>query len=82
MSYRPKIIERYEKLFAIISMEKGFITPDTFIKALTIQIKEHAKNGRYRFVRKIFLDEKMMSVKEIDAVCTDIFQQTDRRIKV
>jgi len=82
MSYRPKIIERYEKLFAIISMEKGFITPDTFIKALTIQIKEHAKNGRYRFVRKIFLDENMMSVKEIDAVCTDIFQQTDRRIKV
>lgn len=82
MSYRPKIIERYEKLFAIISMEKGFITPDTFIKALTIQIKEHAKNGKYRFVRKIFLDEKMMSVKEIDAVCTDIFQQTDRRIKV
>jgi len=82
MSYRPRIIERYEKLFAIISMEKGFITPDTFIKALTIQIKEHAKNGRYRFVRKIFLDENMMSVKEIDAVCTDVFQQTDRRIKI
>ncbi len=82
MSYRPRIIKRYEKLFAIISMEKGFITPDTFIKALAIQIKEHAENGRYRFVRKIFLDENIMSVKEIDAVCTVIFQQTDRRIKI
>ena len=82
MSYRHRIIERNEKLFAIISMEKGFITPDTFIKALATKIKEHAENGRYRFVRKIFLDENIMSVKEIDAVCTVVFQQTDRRIKI
>lgn len=80
MSYRPRIIERYEKLFAIISMEKGFITPDTLIKALTIQVKEHAQNGKYRFVRKIFLDDHMMSVQEIDEVCAVVFHQTAPRI--
>ncbi len=82
MSYRPGIIERYEKLFAIISMEKGLITQDTFIKVLTIQIKEHAKNGKHRFVREIFLDDNIMSVKEVDEVCTVVFQQTDLRVKI
>jgi hypothetical protein len=80
MSYKPGIIERYEKLFAIISMEKGFITPDTLIKALTTQVKEHAQNGKYRFVRKIFLEDHIMSVQEIDEVCAVVFQQTDLRI--
>jgi len=80
MSYRPGVIERYEKLFAIISMEKGFITPDTLIKALAIQVKEHAQNGKYRFVRKIFLEDHMMSVQEIDEVCAVVFQQTVPRI--
>ena len=74
MSYKPEIIERYEKLFAIISMEKGFITTDILIEALTVQIKEQAENGKNRFVRENFLDDHTISFKEIDDVCTIIFQ--------
>jgi len=36
-------------------MEKEFITPDDFINSLIIQTKEHAKNGKQRFIREILL---------------------------
>ena len=76
MSYIPGIIECYEKLFAIISMEKEFITPDDFINSLIIQTKEHAKNGKQRFIREIFLDQNIMSIKQIVEVCDVIFQNS------
>jgi len=76
MSYIPGIIECYETLFGIISMKKGFITPDDFINSLIIQTKEHAKHGKQRFIREIFLDHNIMSVKQIVEVCDVIFQNS------
>jgi hypothetical protein len=76
MPYIPGIIECYEKLFAIISMEKGFITLDDFINSLIIQTKEHAKSGKQRFIREIFLDHKIMTVKQVAEVCDFIFQNS------
>ena len=76
MSYIPGIIECYEKLFVIISMEKVFVTPDDLISAIIIQIKEHAKNGKQRFIREIFLDQNIMSVKQVVEVCDVIFQNS------
>jgi len=76
MSYIPGIIECYEKLFGIISMEKGFITPDDLINALMIQTKDQAKNGEQRFFREIFLDQNIMSVKQVVEVCKVIFQNS------
>ena len=76
MSYIPGIIECYEKLVVIISMEKGFITLDDFINSLMIQVKEQADNGEHRFFREIFLDQNIMSVKQIVEVCNVIFQNS------
>jgi len=76
MSYIPGIIECYETLFGIISMEKGFITPDDFINSLIIQTKEHGKHGKQRFIREIFLDQNIMSVKQVVEVCNMIFQNS------
>jgi len=63
MPYLPGIIECYEKLFGIISMEKEFITPDDFINSLIIQTKKHAKHGKQRFIREIFLDHNINAVE-------------------
>jgi hypothetical protein len=76
MSYIPGIIECYETLFGIISMEKGFITPDDLINSLIIQTKEHGKHGKQRFIREIFLDQNIMSVKQVVEVCNVIFQNS------
>ena len=74
MSYLPGTIEHYEKLFVIISMKKGFVTPHNLIKALIIQVKEHAKNGKQPFIRNILLDYNIMSVEQIIEVCNVVFQ--------
>ena len=76
MSYIPGIIECYEKLFAIISMERGFITPDDLINALVIQVIEQAEHGEQRFFREIFLDQHVMSIKQVIEVCEVIFQNS------
>jgi len=76
MPYIPGIIECYEKLFGIISIKKGFITPDDFVSSLIIQTKEYAEHGKQRFVREILLDQNMMSVKQIIEVCDMMFQNT------
>jgi len=80
MSYIPSIIEHYEKLFGIIAIEKGFISPDDLIEALMIQVKEHIKNGKQRFIRDILLDKDIMSVKQIGEVCKVIFQLSNRPV--
>jgi len=80
MSYIPGIIECYEKLFGIISMEKGFITPDDLINALIIQVKKQAKNGEQRFIREIFLDQNIMSVNQVVEVCDVVFQKSSRPV--
>ena len=76
MSYIPGIIECYEALFIIISMDKKYITPDDLINAIVIQTKEHAKNGKQRFYREIFVDQNIMSVKQVVEVCDVIFQNS------
>jgi hypothetical protein len=39
---KPAGIEHYEKRFGIIAIEKGFISPDELIEALTVQVQESA----------------------------------------
>jgi len=75
MSYTPGTIDRYEKLFGIIAIEKGFISRNDLINALTIQAKEHAKNGNQRFIRDILFDQNIISVNQIEKVVKAIFQK-------
>jgi hypothetical protein len=80
MSYLPGIIDQYEKLFGITAIEKGFISSEDLIKALTIQAKENIKSNEQRFIREILLDQDIMSVKQITEVCNIVFHQQDRQI--
>ena len=75
MSYQPGIIDRYEKLFGIIAVEKKFISRNDLINALTIQAKENDKNGNQRFIRDILFDQNIMSIDQIEEVVKAIFQQ-------
>ncbi len=75
MSYLPGIIDQYEKLFGIIAIEKGFITPNNLSNALSIQVKEHNENGNQRFIREILMDQDAMTVKQITEVCKVPFKR-------
>lgn len=43
MAKKPGKIERYERRFGVIALEKGFITAVDLIKALSIQADENIK---------------------------------------
>ncbi len=79
MSYTPGTIDQYEKLFGIIAIEKGFISRNDLINALTIQVKEHAKNNNQRFIRNILLDHNIIPANQIEEVVKAIFQQSADR---
>ena len=75
MSEKPRKMEFYEKRFGLIAIEKGFITPDELIKALTIQVREDIEHGTHRQIGEILLDQDIMSANQIEEVVKAIFQR-------
>ena len=72
MPVKSKKIDHYEKRFGLVAVEKGFITADELINALTIQVQEDVEIGFHRLIGKIFLDQGVMSEKQIARVLKDI----------
>ena len=75
MPDKYKKIEHYEKRFGLIAVEKGFITSDELIKALTVQVREDIEQGTHRQLGQILLEQDNISPNQIEAVVKAIFQQ-------
>ena len=78
MEIKTHKIEHYEKRFGVIAKEKGFITLDDLIKALTIQVKEDIEKGKHRLIGEILCDKDVMSPTQVEDVLKVLFQQKDR----
>ena len=61
-------IEHLEKRFGIAAVEKGFITSDQVIEALTIQVAEDLSIGTHRPIGKILLENKQITLPQLDEV--------------
>jgi hypothetical protein len=75
MAKKPGKIERYERRFGVIALEKGFITAADLIKALSIQADENIKKKRHRLIGEILLGMDIMSAKQIEAVVSIIIRE-------
>jgi hypothetical protein len=75
MAKKPGKIERYERRFGVIALEKGFITAADLIKALSIQADENIKKKRHRLIGEILLGMDLMSAKQIEAVVSIIIRE-------
>ena len=73
MQNKSKQVEHYEKRFGLIAVEKGFITTDELITALTVQVREDIEYGTHRQLGEILLDQDRMSADQIEAVVKTIF---------
>jgi len=62
----------YEKRFGVIAVEKGFISQEELIHALTIQVREDIENGIHRLVGELFFDLKIMDANQIEEVVKEI----------
>ncbi len=72
MTNKPNNIEDYEKRFGTIAIQKGFITLDELIKALTIQIQEEIQSETHRQIGEILLYEDLMNGNQIEEVVKTI----------
>jgi hypothetical protein len=75
MAKKPGKIERYERRFGVIALEKGFITAADLIKALSIQADENIKKKRHRLIGEILLGMDIMSAKQIEEVVSTIVRE-------
>jgi DNA-binding NtrC family response regulator len=66
-------IDRMEKRFGIIAVEKGFITTEQLFEALRIQVREDIERGEHRLIGRIFLDQGLMTFSQIDEVLESLF---------
>jgi len=72
MQDESKKTAHYEKRFGIIAIEKGFISQEELVYALTIQVREDIESGIHRLVGELFFDLKIMDANEIEEVVKEI----------
>jgi hypothetical protein len=65
-------IDDLDKRFGTIAVEKGFITPDQLIEALTVQVMENLKVKKHKLIGAILREKKFMTIQEIDEVLKEL----------
>jgi hypothetical protein len=73
MEIKTNKIKYYEKRFGMIAIDKGFITTEDLVMALSVQINENVKQKRHRLIGEILLDLNIMTADQIETVAHDIF---------
>ena len=58
--------------FGMAAIEKGFITVEQLVEAMTIQVRENVTGKPHRVVGKILADLGHMRTSQIDEVLKDI----------
>ena len=54
--------------FGTIAVDKGFITPEQLMEALSIQAQENIQEGTHRLIGQILLDQGLLTESQIDDV--------------
>lgn len=69
------MLERVKKRFGSIAIEKGFITPDQVVEALTIQVKENTEKKRFRPIGDILHDLGYLNSSQLSEVLDAKFER-------
>jgi len=67
----------YEKRFGVIAVEKGFISQEELIHALTVQVREDLESGLHRLVGELFFDLEIMDANQIEEVVKEIMRASN-----
>jgi hypothetical protein len=61
-------MEKLKNRFGTIAINKGYITKDQLIRALTIQANENIEEGKHRLLGQILLGEGFLSAEQVDDI--------------
>ena len=70
-----KNIQKYEKQFGILAIQKGFISQDELMKALNIQVKEDMECLKHRLIGEILLDIDYITAGQIQEILNIMFSK-------
>ena len=71
-------IEHLEKRFGITAVEKGFVTSDHVVEALTIQVAEDLSIGKHRPIGRILLENGLINLSQLEDVLKSM-EETQKR---
>ena len=60
-------LEKFERRFGSVAIEKGFITAEQIIEILKIQVTENLE-GKHRPIGAILLSQQLMTLEQIEEV--------------
>lgn len=63
------------KRFGVIAIEKGFITLEQLVEAMTIQIMEGIEGKKHRLIGQILLSLEYLTSSQIDEVLESLDSQ-------
>jgi hypothetical protein len=61
-------VEKLDKRFGIVAVEKGFITLEQLFEAIKIQIVEDLDGSKHRLIGEILRGKKYITADQIDEV--------------
>ena len=68
-------MDKHKIRFGMIAINKGYITKDQLIRALTIQAKENMEDEKHRLLGQIMLSEGFLSAEQIDDILETLNNQ-------
>jgi hypothetical protein len=69
-------LEKFDKRFGVIAIEKGFITPEQLVDAIKIQITEDLGPAIHRLVGEILLENGHITAEQIN----DVLESMEKEI--
>jgi len=61
-------VEKLDKRFGVIAVEKGFITLEQLFEAMKSQVTEDVKGANHRLIGEILREKGFMTIMQIDDV--------------
>jgi hypothetical protein len=61
-------VEKLEKRFGTIAIEKGFVEPEHMFEAMEIQIREDLEGSEHRLIGQILWEKGYITTEQIDEV--------------
>ena len=73
MADKPGKVERYDKQFGIIAIEKGYISAENLIDGLKTQVEEDIQKDTHRLIGEILVGKGYMTLSQVNNVIDEIF---------
>jgi len=54
--------------FGVIAVQKGFVTPEQVVDALTLQVKDFFSTGKHRLIGEILLDQGHIDQSQLNEI--------------